>query len=330
MKLLFVFIGLLISFCVYSLNSAFIIDLSNLKRAKFQKISINNTKILELAELSAEKIKSKPRLFEKVLGLGDNSSSFDFPVNKWRALQSSGLYQNLTAKFYERNGVLSLNISGYELPSVKISPEIEMKASLKNPEIVGGILYEDNNFLGLGQKFEFLFTKSESSDHSSFNLDPHINIKWTDLHIGENSKVSTYIDLSQKPQDSLEIMPIFAQKQLNAQELLDLKMSKKPIITTNKIGAIFKSTHFFDNENSKDKMKQIDFSLEPFINNFGDFSNKSRHIGQIRGADFNFKYFNPVINYNLYKLYIILLYLAYFDVNLFLFLEWEFIFSFTF
>ena len=57
-------------------------------------------------------------------------------------MKNSGLFGNLSAKsIVTDNNKVKLEISGVELKSFFISPEMTMKASLKNPEVAGGVSF---------------------------------------------------------------------------------------------------------------------------------------------------------------------------------------------
>ena len=82
--------------------------------------------------------KSKITLFQEVLGLKPDEP-FIFNRDKWEALKNSGLFVNLTASSAMSHDGVVLNITGYELPSTKFSPEVAVVASLENPEVHGGV-----------------------------------------------------------------------------------------------------------------------------------------------------------------------------------------------
>ena len=84
--------------------------------------------------------RSRPLLFQQVLGLSPNGD-FEFNVDKWRALQSSGLYINLTASTEMLDDGVALHIKGIERPSLKFAPEISVSGSLSEPKVTGGVSY---------------------------------------------------------------------------------------------------------------------------------------------------------------------------------------------
>ena len=53
-----------------------------------------------------------------------SGTNFQFNINKWRLLQNSGLFQNLSAQiFKDKDDAVGVEVSGYELPSIRFSPE---------------------------------------------------------------------------------------------------------------------------------------------------------------------------------------------------------------
>jgi hypothetical protein len=65
--------------------------------------------------------------------------AFEFNLDKWMDLQFCGLYRNLTAKPVYRDGGVSLEIKGYEVPSITFQPELSASLSLTNPQVSGGV-----------------------------------------------------------------------------------------------------------------------------------------------------------------------------------------------
>lgn len=94
----------------------------------------NATQVIE----TSRPVRTKPKLFENVLGLFPGTP-FEFRIDRWRALQSCGLFGNLTARsFSDENGV-ALLITGVERPSITFQPEASVGLSLTNPDINGGV-----------------------------------------------------------------------------------------------------------------------------------------------------------------------------------------------
>lgn len=109
----------------------------NLNRA-----AINETGLIKLPRGG---VRTKSQFFEKTLGL-EPGKPFDFDLLKWKAIQRSGLFRNLTAKAISvgTNEVL-LTITGQELPSIRFSPEVSVAASIDRPEVSGGVSYHAIN-----------------------------------------------------------------------------------------------------------------------------------------------------------------------------------------
>lgn len=82
--------------------------------------------------------RTNPSFFLSVLGIHPGQP-FEFNLQKWKAIQHSGLFYNLTALSKLTPHGVVLNISGYELPSISFSPEATLVASIDNPEIIGGV-----------------------------------------------------------------------------------------------------------------------------------------------------------------------------------------------
>ena len=103
----------------------------------------------------------------------------------WNSLVDSGLFSNLSAQIVpDDDNTLVLKVSGDELPSMKISPDITVSMSKSTPFVTGGVrliclLYfgfgvvvnliksffcqvsvTKKNFLGLGQQLHMALSKS--------------------------------------------------------------------------------------------------------------------------------------------------------------------------
>lgn len=150
--------------------------LLNLKR-----VSSNDTSAFRLPK---GEVRTKPYFFEHVLGI-QAGKPFSFDISKWKAIQQSGLFKNLTAKATStKTGEVVLKITGDEMPSIKFSPEISVAASFDRPEVSGGVSFSDLNFRGLGQRLNFQITKKEGKEMGTDELLPTIVARWTDNKIG--------------------------------------------------------------------------------------------------------------------------------------------------
>lgn len=76
--------------------------------------------------------------FENVLGIRPGQP-FEFPLEKWRAIQQSHLFHNITGRtFQDRDGV-AMEIVAFENPSLSIKPELSFGLSPSHPDISGGV-----------------------------------------------------------------------------------------------------------------------------------------------------------------------------------------------
>lgn len=100
------------------------------------RVASNETGLLKFPKAS---VRTKSLFFEKTLGI-ESGKPFNFDIEKWKAIQRSGLFRNLTAKAAPvgSNEVI-LQISGQELPSIRFSPEVSVAASIDRPEVSGGV-----------------------------------------------------------------------------------------------------------------------------------------------------------------------------------------------
>ena len=90
--------------------------------------------------------KTKALFFSRVLDL-QPGKPFELNVDKWIALQRSGLFSNLTAKSVvikdsssNNSESVALEISGIENPSTTFAPEIGVSLSITTPEVCGGVI----------------------------------------------------------------------------------------------------------------------------------------------------------------------------------------------
>lgn len=103
----------------------------NLKR-----VMINETGLIRLPQGA---IRTNPNFFQMTLGI-EAGKPFNFDIDKWKAIQRSGLFKNLTAKAVAvGTSEVVLKVSGDELPSIRFSPEVSVAASIDRPEISGGV-----------------------------------------------------------------------------------------------------------------------------------------------------------------------------------------------
>lgn len=108
---------------------------------KLSRKSVTQSNITESVDSSLQP-RSKPKLFEKVLGL-EPGEPFNLQLEKWSMLQQSGLFRNLSAKsFLPSDDQIALEVSGIELPSIYLSPEVTLQPSIDEPEVSGGVSSE--------------------------------------------------------------------------------------------------------------------------------------------------------------------------------------------
>ena len=184
------------------------VRLVNLQRVSPFRTSKNDTSISYKINKNPEP-RTSPLLFKQSLGLIPGQP-FVFNLDKWRRLQSCGLFKDLTAKGRTdpKSGDVYLEVSGKELPSLKITPEIAVGASLESPEATGGISLEDINFMGMGQNLEVMVAKKEGQQIGVAELPAGIKIKWKDSNVYQESKVSAGYDEDHLFVDALDQTPL--------------------------------------------------------------------------------------------------------------------------
>jgi hypothetical protein len=124
----------------FSFSSATSTGLLSSSRApiilNLNRVATNETGLIKLPKAG---VRTKSLFFEKTLGI-ESGKPFNFDIEKWKAIQRSGLFRNLTAKAAPvgSNEVI-LKISGQELPSIRFAPEVSVAASIDRPEVSGGV-----------------------------------------------------------------------------------------------------------------------------------------------------------------------------------------------
>lgn len=109
-------------------NSPF--DLFQLKR-----VSTRNQNTLYDA------VRTRPEFFENALNVHDSHAVF-INENRWQRVKSCGLFSNLTARgVVQPDLTTKILVSGYELPSRVITPEISAKMDGATPVICGTASY---------------------------------------------------------------------------------------------------------------------------------------------------------------------------------------------
>eukprot|EP01036_Dinobryon_divergens_P026046 gene26046-34648_t len=162
--------------------------------------------------------KTKALFFSRVLDL-QPGKPFELNVDKWIALQRSGLFSNLTAKSVvikdsrsNNSESVALEISGIENPSTTFAPEIGVSLSITTPEVCGGVIFKDRNFRGMGEKLEVLFQKAEGSEQGVNDLPPVLKMSWNANKIGQSSYISAGVEDVSFMQYMKNLIPSVVQK----------------------------------------------------------------------------------------------------------------------
>ena len=113
---------------------------SSVAHVRRNPIVLNVVKMASNSTSRSHQGRTKPQLFQQVLNLKPGKV-FSFDLDKWRSIVKSGLFQNLTVNVLSNERGAYLNISGYERPSISLSPEITVTASVDNPQIIGGVSF---------------------------------------------------------------------------------------------------------------------------------------------------------------------------------------------
>lgn len=129
-------VGCVLMLFLFSISAAILKTSTMPIHLALNRVSLgpNATQIVE----SSRSVRSKPKLFENVLGLFPGTP-FEFRIDRWRALQYCGLFGNLSVRSISDNNGVALIISGVERPSITFQPEASVGLSLTNPDINGGV-----------------------------------------------------------------------------------------------------------------------------------------------------------------------------------------------
>lgn len=124
---------LLIVYTCYCVTDAHVFSTSSIP------VTVTINKFHPSTPCSTTTGRTKPLFFERVLGL-HAKTPFQFDIDKWHELVKCGLFRNLTARTsMAPDGGVVLHVTGDELPSSSLAPEVSVIASLDNPEVVGGV-----------------------------------------------------------------------------------------------------------------------------------------------------------------------------------------------
>lgn len=82
--------------------------------------------------------RTRPKFFENVLGI-KSGQPFQFPLDKWRAIQQSDLFYNISGRTFQAEDGIAMEVTAFEYPSLSIKPELSMGLSPSNPDVSGGV-----------------------------------------------------------------------------------------------------------------------------------------------------------------------------------------------
>lgn len=87
-------------------------------------------------------IRTSPLFFENALGIHPGNDHFWMPNTRWKRLQSSELFHNLTAQPITNtvDNTVRVKISGQELPSRVFTPEVSASMHGDNPVVDGTVM----------------------------------------------------------------------------------------------------------------------------------------------------------------------------------------------
>lgn len=200
------------SYAYLTANDPIILKLQRLEIEKKNRTEFNANSSISFPKLIPINLlpRSKAALFSKALQLKPNTP-FTIDLYNLQELQSSKLFTNLTIRPLINGNRVMLEVLGSERPSIHISPEVTVSASLDRPEVSGGIIYEDHNFRGLGEKFEFYVGKREGKEDGTFDLPLLVRAQWSECRLGSMCSISTGLEQDGTREDATDIVPIFHQ-----------------------------------------------------------------------------------------------------------------------
>ena len=180
---------------------------------------VNNPAIiLQLQRFnSTEEPRTKPLFFEEILNLKPGDY-FVFQLDKWREIQKSKLFSNITANVLAtKDGKnLSVLVKGIELPSITFSPEVSLEPStVKRSGFSGGLSFIDRNYRGEGGMLEFFYAKKENIESRVNDLPPSTRFVWTDNKIGKKSVISIGVEEDHSIEDRIHVTPICRTNYIN-------------------------------------------------------------------------------------------------------------------
>lgn len=180
---------------------------------------VNNPAVLLQLERfnSTELPRTQPSFFEDILNLKPGDF-FVFQLDKWREIQKSKLFANITANVLTtKDGkYLSVLVKGVELPSITFSPELSLEpSSVTRSGFAGGLSFIDRNYRGEGGMLEFFYAKKENIESKVNDLPPCTRFVWTDNKIGKKSFFSMGVEEDHSLEDRIHVTPICRSKYIN-------------------------------------------------------------------------------------------------------------------
>lgn len=166
---------------------------------------------------STEPPRTKPLFFENVLDLKPGDY-FLFQLDKWREIQKSKLFANITANVLTtKDGKnLTVLVKGVELPSITFSPELSLEPStVKRSGFSGGLSFIDRNYRGEGGMLEFFYAKKENIESRVNDLPPSTRFVWTDNKIGKKKVLSMGVEEDHSIEDRIHVIPICRTNYIN-------------------------------------------------------------------------------------------------------------------
>jgi hypothetical protein len=129
--------------------------------------------------------RTRPEFFENALGLYPGHM-FGIDRQRWNRIQSSKLFSNLTADaVVQDDTTMRVFVSGNELPSRILTPEVSARMEGTTPVVDGTIRYVDKNFNGLGQRLMLALAgrekvTSKTAAFQDLSTDPIHECEWED------------------------------------------------------------------------------------------------------------------------------------------------------
>lgn len=136
-------------------------DATNAMFASKRPFLVNTVKYSAVSSQNATRLpgRTREKFFENVLGIRPGEI-FEFPLEKWRAIQRSHLFHNITGRTYQSDDGIVMEVQAIENPSISIKPEVSVGLSPSNPDISGGV---SNAIHMVGNLSNFVFHAGSDS-----------------------------------------------------------------------------------------------------------------------------------------------------------------------